>query len=168
MHMLGCILTLHIYGTSCGLTRFYRLIMGDENIGANRFIFTNRFGFKMKITFAVHVFQFVVIYIPWAIYVWINISGFGAQPECNDLAKYVVVFVSVRATVGWLRIVAIVSFSMSVLTLLFGLSTMLFVRRYPTVAGLSDQAPDAAFGRFFVVLLVRLRRVGLLCSFVSQ
>ena len=152
MHMLTCLTLLHMYGMSCGPTRIYRLIIGDENIGANRFILANRFGLKMKITFTVQVFQVFVVFIPWSLYVWIKGSRFGAQPECNDLVKYVIFFVSIRATVTWLRIFAIVSLSLSasmgVLAWLFGLRMMLFVRRNPRIAEPPDQAPDAGFGHF--------------------
>ncbi|KAH9167476.1 hypothetical protein EDB89DRAFT_2074821 [Lactarius sanguifluus] len=105
MHMLVCLTVLHIYGIK-------------------RFFFADRFGLKMKITIAFQVLQVLFIFIPWTLYVWTKGSQFGAQPECNDLVKYVFFFVTVRATVGWLRIMFIVCFAISVVAWLVCLSTV--------------------------------------------
>ncbi|KAH9027208.1 hypothetical protein EDB84DRAFT_315065 [Lactarius hengduanensis] len=59
----------------------------------------------MNIILVLQVLQ-VIILIPWVLYVWIKDSRFGSQPECNHFVKYVFFFVTVRATVGWLRILA--------------------------------------------------------------
>ncbi len=128
MHMLLCLTVLHIYGMTCVPIRiYYRLLIRDENTGIKRFIFANRFGLKMKITIAFQVLQVLIIFIPWTLYVWIKGSRFGAQPECNNLVKYVFFFVTVRATVGWLRIMFIVCFATSVLAWLVCLGTVPFV-----------------------------------------
>ena len=88
----------------------------------------------MKITFAVQVSQVLVIFIPWSLYVWIKDSQFGSQPECNNLIKYVVLFINVRATVGWLRIMSIVGLTTGALSSLIGLGAMLIARKDPTAA----------------------------------
>ncbi len=103
---------IHIYGVTCvPMKIYYRVLIRDENTGATRFILANRFSSKMKITFVVQALQLLIIFVPWSLYVLIKCSRFGAQPECNDLVKYVFFFVTVRATVGWLRIMFIICFA---------------------------------------------------------
>ena len=80
-----------------------------------RFITAPRFDLKLKITLAVQLCQFVLIFPIWSLYVWIKDSRFGPQPECNHLVKYVIVFVSVRATINWLRILTIITVHICVL-----------------------------------------------------
>ena len=70
-----------------------------------------RYSFRRKITLASQLFGVLFIFPSWALYVWIKDSRFGSQPQCNDLVKYVFFFRSVRGTVNWLRILAIVCFS---------------------------------------------------------
>ena len=79
-----------------------------------RFITAPRFDLKLKITLAVQLCQFVLIFPVWSLYVWIKDSRFGPQPECNHLVKYVIVFVSVRATINWLRILTITLLSLCI------------------------------------------------------
>ncbi|KAF8270228.1 hypothetical protein EI94DRAFT_818056 [Lactarius quietus] len=71
--------------------------------GIGRFLLAPRFGPKMKMTVAVQAFELLVIFVPWLLYLWIKDSQFGSQPECNDLVKFVVLFVTVRVAAGWLR-----------------------------------------------------------------
>ena len=59
------------------------------------------------------------------LYLWIKDSRFGAQPECNDLVKYVLVFVTFRATVGWIRILAFLWIAVIVL-MVIGLSSVAY------------------------------------------
>ena len=137
MHMLICLTVLHLYGMRCVPTRIYYkvLIRAEKKTGFDRFVHAHRFGFKMKINLAVQVFQVLGILTPWSLYVWIKDSRFGSQPECNHLVKYVILFVNVRATVGWLHIISIVSLVMSTLSSLFGLGMLLHIRREPSPAG---------------------------------
>ena len=135
IHMVACLSVLHLYGVACvPMWIYYRVLTRAEKTGINRFILANRFGFKMKITFAVQVSQVLVIFIPWSLYVWIKDSQFGSQPECNNLIKYVVLFINVRATVGWLRIMSIVGLTTGALSSLIGLGAMLIARKDPTAA----------------------------------
>ena len=115
MHLLTCLSIFHLYGMRCVSTRIYYkvLIRAEKKTGFIRFVEANGFGFKMKITLAVQLFQVYGVFIPWALYVWIKDSRFGSQPECNHLVKYVFFFVNVRATVGWLHIMFIVTLSTS-------------------------------------------------------
>ena len=39
----------------------------------------------------------------WIVYVWVTAPTFGAASVCNDATIYVILFVNVRATIGWLR-----------------------------------------------------------------
>ena len=45
----------------------------------------------------------VIAFTVWALYLWIRAKDFGSQPLCNDRVKYVIMFVTVRATASWLR-----------------------------------------------------------------
>ncbi|KAH9000440.1 hypothetical protein EDB92DRAFT_1831305 [Lactarius akahatsu] len=101
--VLICLVLLHLYGAKRYITR-----RDEERVSK----------FKMNITLAFQVLQ-VIILIPWALYVWIKDSRFGSQPECNHFVKYVFFFVTVRATVGWLRILAFVGLAACAVGLVF-------------------------------------------------
>ncbi|KAN0132135.1 hypothetical protein V8E53_010054 [Lactarius tabidus] len=73
-----------------------------------------RYSLRLKITLAFQLVQLLCIFPAWALYVWTKGSGFGAQPECNHLVKFVFFFVTIRATVNWLRIMFIVFFSLAI------------------------------------------------------
>jgi len=60
------------------------------------------FTFRMLISF-VMTYGSVLLFIGYAFYVWDTAPTFGTNPECNNEIKYIVLFISVRATVGWLR-----------------------------------------------------------------
>ena len=70
-------------------------------------------------TLAVQILQFFIIFFPWSLYVWIKVSKFGSQPECNHLVKYVFFFVTVRATANWLRIVLIILLFVSMCNVIY-------------------------------------------------
>ncbi|KAH9167475.1 hypothetical protein EDB89DRAFT_122688 [Lactarius sanguifluus] len=91
--VLICLVLLHLYGAKRYITR------RDDDRSVSKL--------KMNITLAFQVLQ-VIILIPWVLYVWIKDERFGSQPECNHFVKYVFFFVTVRATVGWLRILAFI------------------------------------------------------------
>ncbi|KAH9035618.1 hypothetical protein EDB85DRAFT_1889202 [Lactarius pseudohatsudake] len=98
-----------------------------QHHGLNRFILAsaNKDALKLRITVAVQVLIYI-IFGSWSIYVWVKASQFGAQPECNDLVKYVFFFITVRATVGWLRTLFVVTHAMSVLISLANLVMTMF------------------------------------------
>lgn len=54
-------------------------------------------------------FAVLIAYLGWSLYLWTHTKSFGSQPGCNDQVKYVFFFVTVRATVPWLRIVWMIS-----------------------------------------------------------
>ena len=87
------------------------VLIRGENTGIKTFMAAWRYSFRQKITLASQLFGLLFIFPSWALYVWIKDSQFGSQPQCNDLVKYVFFFRSVRGTVNWLRILAIVCFS---------------------------------------------------------
>ena len=68
------------------------------------------------ITRVIQWFGILFVFPSWALYVWIKGSGFGSQPLCNDLVKYVFFFISIRGTVNWLRILAIICFSLRMIS----------------------------------------------------
>ncbi len=50
-------------------------------------------------------FVSVITFTAWGLYVWADVKGFGNANEriCNDRIKYVIFFVSVKATAPWLK-----------------------------------------------------------------
>ena len=75
-------------------------------------------------------FVSVIAFTTWGLYVWIKVKDYGPGPfnECNDQIKYVVFFVTVRATAPWLRGVWIGGLVLSAAGLMvsFGIKTKLF------------------------------------------
>ena len=53
----------------------------------------------------------VAAFAAWSLYLWVNVKDYGSQPECNDQIKYVIFFVTVRATAPWLRKLWIAGFA---------------------------------------------------------
>ncbi|KAF8294147.1 hypothetical protein DL93DRAFT_2068621 [Clavulina sp. PMI_390] len=62
--------------------------------------------------------------VAWSMYVWITAPSFGISsipshdPHCNDLVKYVVFFANVRATVPWLRGLAVTGLALGAIGVL--------------------------------------------------
>ena len=92
-----------------------------------RFISAPRYGLKLKITLSFQLFQFMLIFPVWSLYVWIKDSRFGPQQECNHLVKYVIFFASVRATINWLRTLIIVMLSLCIFTCLLSSPAVLMI-----------------------------------------
>jgi hypothetical protein len=112
IHMLSCLTVLQFYGTNYVPMRICRMLIRNENIGLNRFLSAKRVDFKMKMALLVQLCEVSIILPPWLLYVWIQGPRFGAQPECNHLVKYVFFYVTIRATVHWLRILFLVGVSL--------------------------------------------------------
>ena len=73
----------------------------------------------------------VVTFAAWSLYLWVNVKDYGSQPECNDQIKYVIFFVTVRATAPWLRKLWISALALSAAGLMVWFGTQavkLFVR----------------------------------------
>ncbi|KAH9980264.1 hypothetical protein BGW80DRAFT_489723 [Lactifluus volemus] len=45
----------------------------------------------------------IITFLGWGLYLWFHVKDFGPQKECNDKVKYVIMFVSIRATNRGLR-----------------------------------------------------------------
>jgi hypothetical protein len=60
-----------------------------------------------------------VVFTVWLMYVWIKGSNFGSQQACNHLVKYVLLFIDIRATVTWLRVLFIMYLVITACALLF-------------------------------------------------
>ncbi|KAF8294153.1 hypothetical protein DL93DRAFT_2034714, partial [Clavulina sp. PMI_390] len=62
-----------------------------------------------------------VLLAGWSMYVWIMARSFGASlfpsrdPQCNDSVKYVIMFVTARATVSWVRWLSVTLISITFL-----------------------------------------------------
>jgi hypothetical protein len=77
-------------------------------------------------------FASVVAFLGWALFIWIHVKNFGSNPDCNDEIKYVIMFVTVRATAPWLRAfwIAILVISAAGLLIKFAIqATVLFAVR---------------------------------------
>jgi len=48
-------------------------------------------------------FASVVAFTGWGLYLWVHVNDYGSNSDCNDQIKYVIMFITVRATVPWLR-----------------------------------------------------------------
>jgi hypothetical protein len=73
----------------------------------------------------------VVTFAAWSLYLWVNVKDYGSQPECNDQIKYVIFFVTARATAPWLRKLWISALALSAAGLMVWFGTQavkLFVR----------------------------------------
>ncbi len=71
-------------------------------------------------------FVSVITFTAWGLYVWIDVKKFGDSPQCNHEIKYVIFFVTVRATAPWLRGIWITGLALSAagLMLSFGWKAM--------------------------------------------
>ena len=135
---------------SSSILRYELCIYGDlqsahqnENTGLSRFLSAKRIDFKLKITLLVQLCQVSIILPPWLLYVWIKDSRFGAQPECNHLVKYVFFYVTVRATVNWLRILFLVGVSLGLFYALTSLRSIPALLK--ALFASSDEASDTEY-----------------------
>ena len=105
-----------------------------------------------------------IIWPPWLFYVWIKVSRFGAQPECNHLVKYVFVFITIRATVNWLRIFFLVFASIGLFCLLIGLRMIWKLKILFVDSGSdSDEVSVDEDDRSFTDSMVKDYLVSILC-----
>jgi hypothetical protein len=142
--MLSCLTVLQFYGMNDAPMRTHRVFIRNENTGFGRFLLAKRIDFKLKMTLLIQLCQVLIVLPPWLLYVWIKDSRFGAQPECNHLVKYVFFFVTVRATVNWLRIVFLVGISLGVFYVLISLRSIPSLHK--ALSAGPEQASDEAPG----------------------
>jgi hypothetical protein len=65
----------------------------------------------------------VAAFAAWSLYLWVHVKDYGSQPECNDQIKYVIFFVTVRATAPWLRKLWIAALALSAVGLMVWFGT---------------------------------------------
>ncbi len=90
------------------------------------------------------------VFTVWLIYVWLQDSHFGSQPDCNHLVKYVIIFVSVDATANWLRILFIIYIVFSALFLLFEMTIVLWRNKTQSSSPVTYAKTVPYFGTFSV------------------
>ena len=133
------------YGMNYVPMRIYRVLIGDESIGLRRFLRPKRARFKLKMTIFAQLLKDSIIFPPWLFYVWIKVSRFGSQPDCNHLVKYVFFFVTVRATVNWLRILFLIVASSG---LLYIFNLLVSIWNIKALFTESDEEPEIEYYNF--------------------
>ncbi|KAH9002861.1 hypothetical protein EDB83DRAFT_2468442 [Lactarius deliciosus] len=119
-----------------------------HGFGMRRYILANKkeFRIKMKLTIAIQILSLLIFY-PWSFYMWINAPRFGAQPECNDLVKFVLVFYTFQATVLWARYLCMTILAMTTFALLCNLIVIFAVYKvHKVVQPPSDDRSDSEKG----------------------
>ena len=122
MHMLVCLSVFQACGMRCVPMRICRY---SSETGIKTSIAAWRYSLRRRITLTFQLFQVLFIFPSWALYVWIKGSAFGSQPQCSHLIKYVLLFVNIRVTVHWLRIMFIAFISLTIWMSLIALRMML-------------------------------------------
>jgi hypothetical protein len=82
------------------------------------------------------------VFTAWFLYVWIKGSNFGSQQECNQLVKYVLLFIEIRATVTWLRVLFIVYLVIAACALLLNLGVIVSAHMKQSRANIYERLPD--------------------------
>jgi hypothetical protein len=89
------------------------------------------------------------VFTIWLLYVWIKDSNFGSQPSCNNLVKYVLFFVDVRATATWLRVLFLLYLVITAFGLLVSIvftcvkqTSMHNYEKLPNVAAATEPFPS--------------------------
>ena len=103
--------------------------------------FGNWVRFPLKLTLAIQALSHYIFY-PWSFYMWINVSRFGAQPECNDLFRFVLVFYTFQATVVWTRYLCTTILAITTFGLLCNLVIIFIVRKVHIVVKRSSAGSD--------------------------
>lgn len=127
MHMLVFFSVIQLDGMSCvpmGIDRY----LSETKKYRHQHIYLETW-LQTGYDYVVQCFGILVIFPSWALYVWIKGSVFGSQPLCNDLVKYVFFFISVQGTVHWLRILAIICFSVKILSSGTKLLSVFFLKK---------------------------------------
>jgi hypothetical protein len=83
-----------------------------------------------------------VVFTVWLLYVWIKGSDFGSQQACNHLVKYVLLFIDIRATVTWLRVLFIMYLVITACTLLFNVGAIVSSHMMQLRVNIYKKLPD--------------------------
>ena len=92
--------------------------MTRKGVGQREFVWESKENYQIFLYLLMHTFG-VIVFFAWFLYVAIDGSKFGSQPSCNNFVKFVFYFVSVRATITWLRIIMILFFAGAIPFFLF-------------------------------------------------
>ena len=102
-----------------------RICRYSSETGIKTSIVAWRYSLRRQITLALQLLQVLFIFPSWTLYVWIKGAAFGSQPECSHLITYVLLFVTIRATVNWLRIIFMAFISLTICISLVALRMIL-------------------------------------------
>lgn len=102
---------------------------------------SNQTDFRLKFFIEVQTFT-TVVFTGWLLYVWVKGSNFGSQQACNHLVKYVLLFIDIRATVTWLRVLFIVYLVITAFALLFKFGVIVSTHMTQLRADIYEKLPD--------------------------
>jgi hypothetical protein len=88
----------------------------------------------------------IIAFTGWGLYVWVNVKDYGSQNQCNNEVKYVLMFVSIRATKPWLRVLWIVVLVASAAGLLLRYGLKLFFGLVLRDVGKTDKGKGGGRG----------------------
>jgi hypothetical protein len=101
----------------------------------------NQTDFRLKVFIGVQTFT-TVVFTVWLLYVWIKGSNFGSQQACNHLVKYVLLFIDIRATVTWLRVLFIMYLVITACALLFNFGVIVSAHMKQLREDIYEKLPD--------------------------
>jgi hypothetical protein len=101
----------------------------------------NETDFRLKIFIGVQTFT-TVVFTVWLLYVWIKGSNFGSQRACNHLVKYALLFIDIRATVTWLRVLFIIYLVITACELLFNFGVIVSAHMKQLRTDIYEKLPD--------------------------
>jgi hypothetical protein len=96
----------------------------------------------LKVFIGVQTFT-TVVFTVWLLYVWIKGSNFGSQQACNHLVKYVLLFIDIRATVTWLRVLFIMYLVITACALLFNFGVIVSAHMKRLRANIYEKLPNS-------------------------
>ncbi|KAF9507451.1 hypothetical protein BS47DRAFT_311284 [Hydnum rufescens UP504] len=85
-----------------------------------------------------------VLLLCWTMYMWATAPTFGPPAACNDATIYVLLFVSIRATVGWLRWIFVTAEAIALFALVYvPIVAILAVRNLGNNHVVGDERPNS-------------------------
>ena len=83
-----------------------------------------------------------MVFTVWLLYVWIKGNNFGSQQACNHLVKYALLFIDIRATVIWLRVLFIIYLVITACALLFSFGAIVSAHMMQLRTDVYEKLPD--------------------------
>ena len=83
-----------------------------------------------------------MVFTVWLLYVWIKGNNFGSQKACNHLVKYALLFIDIRATVTWLRVLFIIYLVITACALLFSFGAIVSAHMMQLRTDVYEKLPD--------------------------